>query len=227
MIELQTDASVLLAIHVGTPKTYGRPDAEDPMDREWTTSFFKEPVEGPVWVYRTCVEGDQPANSDAHGGPEQAALVYAASHYASWRSELGMPDMGHGAFGENFSVSGLTEDTICIGDVLAVGEARIQVSKPRAPCWKINRRWRREDLVRRVQETGRTGWYVRVLEEGAVEPGQAVRLEARHCPEWTVSRVSRLMGDRRSRPDEAAALSRCEYLSPDWRAKLARTESSA
>jgi MOSC domain-containing protein YiiM len=225
MNRTQPEHSVLLAIHVGTPRTYGRPDAEDPMDREWTTSFFKDPVTGPVWVHRTCVEGDQPANEDAHGGPEQAALIYSADHYPTWRRELEMSDFGYGAFGENFSVSGLTEDTVCVGDVLAVGAARLEVSKPRAPCWKINRRWRRDDLTRRVQETGRTGWYVRVLEEGAVEQGQPLSLEDRPCPEWTISRVSRVMGDRQSRPEHAAALARCEYLSPDWREKLARAAS--
>jgi len=221
----QSEPSVLLAIHVGTPRTYGRPDAEDPMDQEWTTSFFKDPIEGPVWIHRTRVEGDQPANVKAHGGVEQAALIYAADHYPMWRRELDMPDFGYGAFGENFSVSGLDEESVCIGDVLAIGAARLQVSKPRAPCWKIDRRWRREDLARRVQETGRTGWYVRVLEEGAVEQGQTVSLETRPCPEWTVSQVTGVMGERRSRPDDAAALARCEYLSPDWRDTLARTES--
>jgi MOSC domain-containing protein YiiM len=215
-----TGSPVLLAIHVGTPKTYGRPDAEDPMDREWTTSFFKEPVEGSVWVHTSNVEGDQPANAEAHGGPEQAALIYSADHYPAWREELEIADFGYGAFGENFTVNGLHEESVCIGDVLAVGDARLQVSKPRAPCWKIDRRWRRTDLTRRVGETGRTGWYVRVLHEGAVAPGLEVRLEERHCAQWTVARASAVMSQRRSRSAEAAELADCEFLSPDWRARL-------
>lgn len=216
----ESKPSVLLAIHVGTPRTYGRPDAEDPMDREWTTSFFKEPVNGPVWVHTARVEGDQPANREAHGGPEQAALIYSADHYVDWRDELGIADFGYGAFGENFTIGGLDEESVCIGDVFVVGDTRLQVSKPRAPCWKIDRRWRRDDLTRRVGETGRTGWYVRVLAEGAVAPGQEVSLAERPCPAWTVARVSDVMGRRRSRVNEAAELARCELLSPDWRAKL-------
>lgn len=222
---VHSEPSTLLAIHVGMPQTYGHPDAEEPMDREWTTSFFKEPVPGPVRMLRTRVEGDQPANTEAHGGPEQAALIYSADHYPTWQRELDLPDFGYGAFGENFSVSGLTEDTVSIGDVLAIGDVRLEVSKPRAPCWKIDRRWRRDDLMRRVGETGRTGWYVRVLKEGTVSPGLAVSLQAGPCPEWTVTRVTRVMGERRSRPEEAAALASCEHLSPDWREKLARTAS--
>lgn len=220
-----SNAPVLLAIHVGMPKTYGRPDAEDPMDRPWTTAFFKDPVEGPVWIHRDRLEGDRPANTKAHGGPEQAALIYGADHYAKWRHELDIPGFGYGAFGENLSVSALTEDTVCVGDVLSIGEARLQVSKPRAPCWKIDRRWRRDDLMRRVGETGRTGWYVRVLQEGAVSRGAAVELEERPCPEWTIARVTEVMGERRSRPEEAAALAQCEYLSPDWRETLSRADA--
>ena len=195
------------------------------MDKEWTTSFFKDPVHGPVWVHRSRVEGDQPANADAHGGPEQAALMYAADHYPVWQRDLDMPDFGYGSFGENFSISGVAKNTVCVGDVLAIGDARLQVSKPRAPCWKIDRRWRRNDLTRRVADTGRTGWYVRVLEEGAVAPGQTVSLEERPCPEWTVARVTDVMGNQCSRPEDAASLARCEFLSPDWREKLARAET--
>lgn len=136
-----------------------------------------------------------------------------------------MPDFSYGSFGENFSINGVAENTVCVGDVLAIGDARLQVSKPRAPCWKIDRRWRRNDLTRRVADTGRTGWYVRVLEEGEVAPGQTVSLEERPCPEWTVARVTDVMGNRRSRPEDAASLARCEFLSPDWREKLARAET--
>ncbi len=210
----------LIAILVGTPKTYGHPDAPDPMDREWTTSFFKEPVSGPVRVHRTHVEGDRSADARNHGGPEQAVLAYSADHYPEWRRELGREDFSYGAFAENFTVTELNEETVCVGDVYSVGDVTLQVSKPRAPCWKISRRWRLEDLTRRVATTGRTGWYHRVLEPGQVEAGQRVTLMQRPCPEWSISRVAGVIRDRHARRDEALALSACESLAPDWRAIL-------
>ena len=81
------------------------------------------------------------------------------------------PTFPHGGFGENFTIAGLSEQTACIGDTYQIGEARVQVSQPRGPCWKIARRWRIEDLTARVLATGRTGWYLRVLTEGPSRRG--------------------------------------------------------
>src|SRR5579864_7292922 len=94
--------------------------------------------------------------------------VYATEHFEAWRTELGKPDIGPGAFGENFSVRGQIESSVCVGDVYRVGSATVQVSQPRGPCWKVGRRWNRPDLARRIRETGRSGWYLRVLSPGLV-----------------------------------------------------------
>jgi MOSC domain-containing protein YiiM len=130
--------------------------------------------------------------------------------------------MGPGGFAENLTVSGLDVRTVCVGDVVAVGGARLQVSKPRGPCATISRFWKRPDLLRRVAETGRTGWYLRVLDEGAVAAGEEVLRLGRPFPEWTVARVLEL----RHHPErDRAALARladCAALAPGWRAEFAR-----
>lgn len=211
----------LLSVQVGLPRERGRADAPDPMDRPWRSGIFKDPVAGPVWLGRTNLEGDGQADLRVHGGPEKAVLAYAAGHYPAWREELGLAALAFGAFGENFTLEGLAEDDVCIGDTFAVGQARIQVSQPRTPCWKLAWRFRRPDLAERVIATGHSGWYFRVLEEGRVEAGTALTLLDRPHPDLSVARVSCAKyppGD----PEAAAALADCTLLSAGWRDSFRR-----
>src|SRR5690606_31581999 len=101
--------AILASIQVGLPRTLGMVDAADPMDRRWTTGFYKEPVPGPVYLGLTNLDGDGQGDTVHHGGPEKAVLAYSGDHYAAWRQELNLPDLPPGAFGENFTVNGLTE----------------------------------------------------------------------------------------------------------------------
>lgn len=212
--------AVLLSIQVGTPRLF---DGGDPARRPWLSAFIKEPVTGPIWLGRMNLAGDAQADLKNHGGPDKAVLAYAAAHYANWRTELGRPDLPYGAFAENFTIDGLDEQTACIGDVYAIGEAQVQVSQPRQPCWKISRRWGIEDLTARVVATGRTGWYFRVLTEGYVEPGMPVVLRHRPFPQWTVARATEIMRHRREHPDVARELAECPLLSVSWRELLQAT----
>ena len=207
----------LLSIQVGLPAKQRDPDDDKP----WRTAFWKAPVAGPVWLGRTNLVGDGQAAVGIHGGPDKAVLGYAASHYPLWRAELEWPDLGFGAFAENFTLEGLTEDTVCLGDVYALGDAVVQVSQPRSPCWKIARRWRRPNLTALVEATGRTGWYHRVLTEGLVEAGQPCRLVERPYPEWPISRVAATARDRKHQPEAAAELREVPALSAAWRQGLA------
>ena len=210
----------LVSIQIGRPRTVGTPGAEDPMRRSFTSAIWKEPVPGPVWAGRLGVDGDAVANTRVHGGPEQAVLMYPVSHYALWRAEWGRDDLGPGAFGENLAVAGLTEDEACIGDVLEVGGAVLQISQPRQPCATLARRHQIRDLIAVVQRNGRSGWYLRVLGEGEMAAGQPVRLAERPWPEWTVRRAAQAMLARKERPAEATALARCTALSAGWRRRL-------
>jgi MOSC domain-containing protein YiiM len=212
----------LATVLVGMPRDLGRRDATDPLDRPWRSAIFKAPVTGRVWLSHTHLSGDGQADLVHHGGPHRAVLAYGLSHYESWRDELGLPELAPGAFGENFVVAGFTEAVVCLGDVWAVGEARLQISEPRRPCATLAKRLRRADIVARVQATGRTGWYMRVLREGHVAAGDAVTLLERPHPDWSMARVNAVVGHRKPEPDEVAALAAVAALSPEWQAKLAR-----
>jgi MOSC domain-containing protein YiiM len=220
------DANAFVAsIQVGLPRYHGVAGAANPLDRPWLSGFFKEPVAGPVWLGRTQLAGDGQADLANHGGPDKAALAYSAHHYPGWREELSLPNLPHGAFGENFTLLGLTEKDVCVGDTYALGEARVQVSQPRQPCWKLARRWRLKDLPARVEATGRTGWYFRVLTEGYVAAGQPVVLLARPFPQWTIDHANEVMHRRRNDRLAATELAEVPLLAESWRAALAPRSS--
>jgi MOSC domain-containing protein YiiM len=210
----------LVSIQVGLPAVHGQPGADDPLDQPWRTGFFKTPVAGPVWLGRTNLVGDGQANLRVHGGADKAVLGYAASHYPLWRSELNLPDLPYGAFAENFTIAGQDEAHVCLGDVYAIGAVRVQVSQPRQPCSNITHRWKLPGLTERVAETGRHGWYLRVLEEGEVVAGEPVELLERPSPDWSIARATQAMRQRTTNRAEAAALIEVPSLSDAWRKTL-------
>jgi MOSC domain-containing protein YiiM len=121
----------------------------------------------------------------------------------------------YGAFGENFTISGQTEESVCIGDSYAIAEACVQVSQPRLPCWKLARKWQLKDLPTRVLKTSRGGWYFRVLTEGYVKSNLVLKLLDRPFPQLTITRVMEIYL-RRDR-EAAAELAKCQLLEQNWR----------
>jgi MOSC domain-containing protein YiiM len=212
----------LVAICVGTPTDYGIEGAEDPFDRRWRTSFYKAPVSGPRWLSTTSVDGDSQADTKAHGGPEKAVLAYSMDHYPHWNDEYPDLDLGHGAFAENLDIQGLSEATVCLGDTWQIGEAILQINQARMPCWKISRRWRTHGMSRRVQETGRTGWYHRVLQAGEIEAGMNVVLIDRPHEQWTIERCNRVMHELKRDREQSAELAELPELAESWRRVLAK-----
>ena len=208
--------AILQTIQVGTPHRYALPKANGRRHRSWATSFFRTPSPERRWLATTHLEGNAQADTRNHGTPNQALLLYAATHYPAWRQELDRPEIGPGGFGENFTVDGLDETTACIGDVYAVGEAQIQVTGPRYPCVKISRRWGIPTLTARVAATGRTGWYCRVLHEGWVEPGMAIELLDRPYPAITIARVNDFGHGRNQDVAAAQELAACPLLPESW-----------
>ncbi len=178
----------------------------------------KHPTPGPWRIGSEGLEGDAQADRVHHGGAEKALHHYAFDHYAAWAEEFDHPLLGApGAFGENLSTAGWTEADVCIGDVFRFGGALLQVSQGRQPCWKLNRRFGRKDMALRVQNSGRTGWYYRVLEEGVAEPGDALIHVERPCPDWPLTRLARLLyRDMRDR-DGLAAMAALPQLAQGWR----------
>ncbi|HZU53332.1 MAG TPA: MOSC domain-containing protein [Holophagaceae bacterium] len=185
----------------------------------WRSAIFKEAVEHPLWLGATGLAGDAVGDTKHHGGPEQAVLAYAESHYADWKRE-GFTDE-RGAFGENLLLTGLSDQTACIGDSFELGDARLQISCPRVPCATLVRRHGRPDILERVFATARGGWYFRVLREGFVAPGQEMRLLERPHPEWSVARALHARWRAGTDKAEARALSAVTALNPKWRAMLA------
>lgn len=209
----------LVSLNVGQPRTYGTPDAADPLDRPWRSAIVKSPVPDPVRATRLGLEGDAVVAA-VHGGPDKAMLAYAAAHYPLWRTEHPEHEFPHGSFGDNLVIEGLDEHTVCLGDVYAIGDVRIEVSQPRGPCATIGRRFRDPEMLAHVQRTGRTGWYVRVLREGEIRAGLTVELRERPLPEWTVERATRVMHHDKEDLDGALALASLPVLADSWRKTL-------
>lgn len=212
----------LQSIQIGLPRDY-EPVEGDTSDKPWRTAFFKEPVVGPIHATRLGLTGDGVQETEVHGGVDKAVCVYSAEHWAYWRDELGLGDeFGPAAFGENLSIAGLTEADVCLGDRWRIGAAEFEVSQPRQPCWKLARRWKTKDLTLRVQQTGYTGWYVRVVTEGAVEAGQPIELVARPEPDWPLARANRVMYDLKDDREATAALIAVGVLSKSWKKQLGK-----
>ncbi len=206
-------------LFTGKVKKAGRSDAENKMDQSWESGIFKEPMEGPVYLTKTGFEGDEVADKKNHGGPEKAVFVYPVRHYEEWKREL-HADIPVGGNGENFAVLGMDESNVCIGDTFKVGEAIVQVSQPRRPCWKPARRHKVIDLALRIQKTGRTGWYFRVLKEGHVQAGDTFERMEHPCPEWTIEACNEVMYNQTSNIGLAESLCACEYLADNWKKTL-------
>jgi MOSC domain-containing protein YiiM len=202
----------------------GRPQELDGGGDPWVSAFFKTSVSGPVALAADNLAGDQQADLSCHGGRDKAVCCYSADHYPAWRRELADDGCGAGWFGENLTIEGQTEESVCLGDIYSAGTVRVEVSQPRGPCWKLGRRWRRLDMPKLARESGRTGWYVRVLTPGTLAAGDELILVARPYPRWTIDTVNRLTyageAARRELQRARQALAECPALSAAWRERL-------
>lgn len=189
------------------------------------SAISKHPVDGPVAVGLLGLAGDMQADLSVHGGVEKAVHHYPHDHYDFWRDELadhvllGAP----GAFGENITTTGLTEEDVCIGDRFRMGTAVIEVSQGRQPCWKIDHKFQRKGITARVIQSGRCGWYYRVIEPGAVQEGDTLELLERGEGGWSVALAFRLLigGEHRNDPASLAALADLGALAEPWRLRAA------
>jgi MOSC domain-containing protein YiiM len=166
----------LLSVNAGLPREV------EWQGRNVLTSIFKEPVPGRVRVERLNLDGDRQSDLTVHGGVYKAVYVYPSEHYPFWREQLGRPELAPGAFGENFTTEGLLETAVRIGDRLRIGSADFVVTQPRTPCFKLQIRFGRLDMVRRFMRSGRCGFYLAVTREGEVEKGDEIALVASDGP---------------------------------------------
>ena len=176
----------LISVNVGLPKTVKW------RDQSVSTGIFKSPVEGPVAIRKHNLDGDKQADLSVHGGPAKAVYVYPTQHYDYWRGKLPDVELGWGHFGENLSVDGIDEESIYIGDEFSVGTARLVVTEPRMPCFKLSLRFGRADMPKRFLQSQRSGFYFGVVKEGKVEAGDTLERLSKHPDGLTVADVTSL-----------------------------------
>lgn len=193
---------------------------------EERSAIAKHPVSGPISIGPMGLEGDEQADLVNHGGLDKAIHHYPHDHYAYWQDELDGHELlrAPGAFGENITTDGLVENGLCIGDRLRLGTALVEVSQGRQPCWKIDHRFARKGVTARVLQTGRSGWYYRVIEPGSVQEGDLLELVERRHEGWTVERVFKLVltGKRQREEAELRALVQLPELAESWKQRVTR-----
>lgn len=198
---------------IGSARPFTRPGSLSAID--------KKPYPGAVAVTFLGIAGDEQGDLRVHGGVEKAIHHYPREHYADWAAELGAHPLlaQPGAFGENFTSRGWREQDVCLGDRIRVGSALLEISQGRMPCWKLNDRFGVPQMSLRVQQSGRTGWYYRVLEEGQVAAGDTLELVERPYGQWSVARLSAVLFDKQLEP---GLLRECLELPlvPNWRRTL-------
>jgi len=203
----------LVSVNVGLPEVIGASRWGKPI----RSGIVKQPVTATsISLEALNLDGDRQADLRVHGGPDKAVYAYPVEHLPLWNEELGT-DFGPGTFGENLTTAGWLEDEVRIGDVWAWGQARLQVSQPRSPCYKLATVTGRPDLLKRFVRGGRTGWYLRVLQAATVPVAGPIQVIERHP-----AGISVLLAHRATLPgvldrSEVEAVARVDALAADWR----------
>jgi len=202
-----SDAAGVVSVNVGRPRMVERGDGTE------STAIWKAPVEGRVRAAGVNLEGDEQADRTVHGGPDMAVYSYALEDYEWWSTELGRR-LEPGTFGENLTLRGVDVTGAAIGERWRIGEALLEISQPRIPCWKLGVRMDDPRFVKRFAAAERPGAYLRITEEGELGAGDAVAVEYRPADGVTIADVNRIyLRDRAS----AARLVDVPALSQSWR----------
>ncbi len=201
----------LLSVNVGRPR-----------DVAWNgrlvhTGIWKEPVDGPVMARRLNLDGDGQGDLAGHGGEQRAVMVYQAESYDHWRRFLGRSDLTWGIFGENFTVDGLPDDQVCIGDRYSIGEAEFEVTQPRTTCYRVGVRLDEPRMAALLVAEHRPGFYLRVLREGRVRQGDEI-VQVGAAPERiSVAAADGLLYLPGGDVETMRKLLNVKALSPGWR----------
>jgi MOSC domain-containing protein YiiM len=165
--------------------------------RSVTTGIFKEPVHSRVALRKLNLDGDRQADLSVHGGEYKVVYCYPLVHYGYWKTELPAQELPMGIFGENFTLDGLLEESVHVGDQFSVGSAEVVVTQPRLPCYKLGVRFEADDMVKRFFVSGRTGFYLAVTSEGEVGTGDEIRVISRDPNGVPVAEITRLYAEKR------------------------------
>ena len=187
------------------------------MGKTVKTGVFKEPVSGRVMLRSLNLDGDRQIDLKGHGGPFKAVCVYTIENYEHWKRELGRDDLKFPQFGENFTVEGMREDEIHVGDVMRVGDALVEVTQPRVPCYRLGIKMGDPHFPKRFLQSCLVGFYLRVLEEGLVGAGDGIELVKKDPEEMSVWKVCHLYYFDRDNLEDCKRALRIKALSPGWR----------
>lgn len=201
----------VLSVNVGLPREVALDNGR------LLTSIFKAPINGRVAVRQHNLAGDQQSDLTVHGGRAKAVYAYPHEHYAFWHQQLPDIDLKPGHFGENLTIEGLLENDVHVGDRLKVGTAELVVTQPRLPCLKLAIRFKRADMLRRFQKSGRSGFYFAVQAEGDVAAGDAIEILERHPAAVSIAELLRVYFDDGADPERLREIMAIPALSDAWR----------
>jgi MOSC domain-containing protein YiiM len=201
----------LISVNVGLPREVTW------KGKTVSTGIFKEPVSKRVMVRLLNLDGDGQADLTVHGGLDKAIYVYPFEHYDYWQTELPDTEFPTAIFGENFTIAGLREEEVNIGDRFAIGTVKLMVTQPRLPCYKLGIRFGRPDMVKRFLASRRTGFYFRVLQEGEVGSGDTLELVSRDDNNITVADITQLYVGKEDNLELLHRAAQLEALPKSWR----------
>lgn len=201
----------LISVNVGLPRQVTW------KGKIFSTGIFKEPVNDRVMVRSLNLHGDGQADLTVHGGLDKAVYVYPFEHYDFWQRELPDTELTLGNFGENFTIAGLREEEVNVGDRFQIGTVKLMVTQPRLPCYKLGIRFGRSDMVKRFLASRRTGFYFRVLQEGEVVAGDTLELVSRDDNNITVADITQLYTREKTDPELLHCAAQLEALPASWR----------
>ena len=207
-------SSTLISVQVGIPRKVLR-DGEEVL-----TAIFKTPVKKRLRMRALNLEGDRQADLSVHGGQNKAVYAYPSEHYPYWEKELPGVELPWGSFGENLTTSGLLESAVHIGDRFTIGTSEVVVTQPRLPCFKLNLKFNRDDMVKRLLASRRTGFYLRVLREGEVGAGDEIIPVHKDENRVSVLDILHLYLRESDSSELRNRALQVEYLSPSWHKEI-------
>ena len=203
--------TAILGLYVGKAKQrwQGKPPS----------AIAKFDANGAQQAIETGFISDAQADLRLHGGPDKAVHHYPADHYSTWQAQKFETSFAFrpGSFGENLSTAGVVESDVCLGDIFELGTARVQISQGRQPCWKLNLHSRVPEMAKLLQQSGKTGWYYRVLQQGEVKVGDKLKLIERPLESWPLDRLIAARFDKELHRAIAKELCELPELAKNWR----------
>lgn len=190
--------------------------------RKVTTGIYKKPVNQPVFLGKQKVKNDEISDRKVHGGEYKACYLFSENQYSYWKNLYPKLDWNWGMFGENLTISGLDETTICVGDVYKIGEALVQITQPREPCFKFGVKFGTQEVIKQFIARGFAGTYVRVLEEGYVKIGDTFECIENNTDSLTIAELYNLIFSKEKNQELITLAIKNDALPPSKREKLAR-----